>query len=153
VISGPRQRQTLKFIRDRYIHGAMNAETFETVTITSEDNVNTDSTIQLFEYLEALYPLATFIHVILDNARYHFSKPVKKWLKNSRIKLIFLPTYSPELNLIERLWKVFKKNVLYNRFYETFDEFKKASASFFKNQADYPDEIASIMGSGLEALD
>ena len=73
-------------------------------------------------------------------------------VKNSKIKLVFLPTYSPELNLIERLWKVFTKHVLKNRFYEKFDAFIKACFGFFKNQNRYRDEIESIMGSGLEGL-
>lgn len=134
------------------IHGAMNAETYETTIISSEDNINTDSTISLFEYLIVLYPLATTIYIILDNAKYHFSKEVKKWVKNSKIKLVFLPSYSPELNLIERLWRVFKKNVLHNRYYKTFEEFKKACVLFFANQKNHHDEIISIMGDGLAAL-
>ncbi|MCH9692379.1 MAG: transposase [Gammaproteobacteria bacterium] len=48
--------------------------------------------------------------IILDNARYHYSKTVKEWVEgNGRINLVFLPVYSPELNLIERLWRFFKK--------------------------------------------
>jgi transposase len=139
--------------RDRLnIHGAMNAETYETTIISSEDSINTDSTIQLFEYLEQLYPLASIIYIILDNAKYHFSGIVQEWLKSSRIKLIFLPSYSPELNLIERLWKVFKKNVLYNRFYETYADFKQSCIGFFEKQHEHYEEISSIMGYGLEAL-
>lgn len=134
------------------IHGAMNAETFETTIVSSEDNINTDSTISLFEYLIVLYPLAKTIYVILDNAKYHFSQEVQAWVKNSKIKLVFLPSYSPELNLIERLWRVFKKNVLYNRYYKTFDEFKNACIAFFTNQKNHHDEICSIMGDGLTAL-
>jgi len=139
--------------RDRLnIHGAMNAETFETTIIASEESVNSESTILLFEQLEYLYPLATFIYVILDNAKYHFSKAVQAWLKGSRIKLVLLPTYSPELNLIERLWKVFKKRVMYNKYYKTFEEFKVACFNFFKNQQHYVNEIESIMGNGLAEL-
>jgi transposase len=134
------------------IHGAMNAETFEKTVITSELNVDTDSTIALFQALETYYPLAATIYVILDNAKYHFSSSVIDHVKNSRIKLVFLPSYSPELNLIERLWRVFKKNVLYNRHYETFKEFKKSCVGFFKNQSNHMAEIEDIMGSGLEAL-
>lgn len=134
------------------IHGAMNAETFETTIISSEENINTDSTISLFEYLIVLYPLATTIYVILDNAKYHFSHEVQEWVKNSKIKLVFLPSYSPEFNLIERLWRVFKKNVLYNRYYKTFEEFKNACVGFFENQKNYHDQIYSIMGDGLTAL-
>lgn len=134
------------------IHGAMNAKTLETTVITSEDNVNTESTIQLFEYLLALYPFASVIHIVLDNAKYHYSQAVQDYVKNSRINLVFQPSYSPELNLIERLWRLFKKNVLYNQYYATFDEFKKSCLSFFKNQADHYDEIESIMGDGLATL-
>lgn len=134
------------------IHGAMNAETYETTIISSKENINAESTINLFEYLIVLYPLATNIYVILDNAKYHFSNEIKEWVKNSKIKLVFLPSYSPELNLIERLWRVFKKNVLYNRYYKTFEEFKNACLGFFGNQKRHYDEICSIMGDGLEAL-
>ena len=134
------------------IHGAMNAETFEITVITSEDSVNTDSTINLFKYLEKLYPLAITIYVILDNAKYHYSKSVLEYIKRSRIKLVFLPAYSPELNLIERLWRIFKKNILYNKFYSSFDDFKKACISFFINQDKYKDQIESVMGEGLAAL-
>jgi transposase len=139
--------------RERFnVHGAMNAETFETTIIASEANVNSDSTLLLFEQLEHLYPLASLIYVILDNAKYHFSEAVQAWLKSSKIKLVFLPAYSPELNLIERLWKVFKKQVMYNKYYKTFEEFKSACFNFFKYQDKYFNEIESIMGTGLEGL-
>lgn len=134
------------------IHGAMNAETYETSVIASEGSINTDSTIELFKYLEEIYPLAIVLYVILDNARYHFSEEVLEYIKTSRVKLIFLPPYSPELNLIERLWRVFKKNVLYNKFYPTFDEFKRGCMDFFINQNRNQEEIKSIMGDGLTAL-
>lgn len=134
------------------IHGAMNAETYETTIISSESNVNTDSTIDLLGYLEEIYPLATTIYIILDNAKYHYSKEVQEWLKTSRVKLVFLPPYSPELNLIERLWRVFKKKILYNQFYEKYSDFKSACLGFFEKQDKHHDEISSIMGAGLEAL-
>lgn len=134
------------------IHGAMNAETYEVIPLISESNVNTESTIHLLEYLEQLYPLAATIYVILDNAKYHYSKAVKEWVENSRVQLVFLPSYSPELNLIERLWRIFKKNVLYNRFFESFEDFKVACIDFFANQNHYYDEIVAIMGGGLEAV-
>ena len=134
------------------VHGAMNAETFETVAVIGEENVNSDSTIALFEQLEALYPLAVVIHVILDNAKYHYSKEVAEWVKKSRIKLIFLPPYSPELNLIERLWRIFKKYVMRNKYYKKYDEFKRACELFFKEQKKYLNEIQMIMGNGLQEL-
>lgn len=134
------------------IHGAMNAETFETTVVTSEANVDAESTIALFKALETYYPLAATIYLILDNAKYHFSSAVLNYVKDSKIKLVFLPSYSPELNLIERLWKVFKKHVLYNQHYETFKKFQESCVGFFKNQSCHMTEIRAIMGTGLEAL-
>jgi transposase len=134
------------------IHGAMNAESFETTIIASESNIDDESTIALFIQLQILYPFAKKIHVILDNAKYHYSKKVREFVLTSRINIVYLPAYSPELNLIERLWKVFKKNVIYNKYYEKFDSFKEACLDFFGNQKEYMDQISSIMGDGLEAL-
>jgi transposase len=139
--------------RSRFnIHGAINAETFETTIVASESNIDQESTIALLVQLLALYPLAKKIHVILDNAKYHYSKAVRDFAATSRINLIYLPAYSPELNLIERLWKVFKKNIIYNKYYKKFDFFKKACLDFFGNQKKNLGKISSIMGDGLEAL-
>lgn len=134
------------------IHGAMNAETYEVIPLISESSVNTESTIQLLEYLEQLYPLAATIYIILDNAKYHYSKAVQEWEATSRVKLVFLPSYSPELNLIERLWRIFKKKVLYNKYFESFQDFEQACTDFFVNQDKHYNEILSIMGSGLEGV-
>jgi transposase len=88
---------------------------------------------------------ATWIYVICDNARYYRSKAVQEYLKGSRIKLVFLPPYAPNLNLIERLWKFFKKQVLYNRYYESFDAFRKACEEFFGNPQQYHHELCSLL--------
>ena len=135
--------------RSRYnIHGAMNAETFEVTAIFSEDNVNATTTIDLLKALEMTYP-ADKIYVLLDNAKYHFSSVVQDYVKETKIQLVPLPPYSPELNLIERFWKFFKKEILYNTYYPTFDEFKQACLDFFKIQHTYQDQVFSIMGDGL----
>jgi len=131
------------------LHGAMNAETLE-VTLIESETVDDDSTIQLLEAVENRYKLAVAILVILDNAKYHYSWKVKEFLKTSKIQLVFLPSYSPNLNLIERLWKFFRKKVLYNKYYEKLDDFRQASINFFKNIGSYWDELASIMSDEFE---
>ena len=93
------------------INGAIDIDTLETVTDFTK-SVNSQSTIRLLKKLEAKHPDAKKIHVIVDNATYYKSRLVKEWLKTSKIKLHFLPGYSPNLNLIERLWKFFKKKIL-----------------------------------------
>ena len=115
------------------IDGAIDLERLEPV-VRFDDTINTDSTIA-----------ATWIYVICDNARYYRSKAVKEYLKTSRIKLVFLPPYAPNLNLIERLWKFFKKKVLYNRYYESFEEFRTACEEFFTNPREYHRELRSLL--------
>jgi transposase len=57
------------------------------------------------------------IYIILDNVRYYHSIIVKEFLKeHPRIILKFLPPYSPNLNIIELLWKILKQKVVYNKF-------------------------------------
>lgn len=133
------------------LHGAMNAETLE-VTIVESETVNAESTIKLFKAVEQAYPLSSKIILILDNARYHYSKEVKVYLENARIKLAFLPSYSPNLNLIERLWKFFKKKVLYNTYYENLDSFRKSCIRFFRNIDNFRDELRSLMSHDFELI-
>ncbi|EGV33944.1 hypothetical protein ThidrDRAFT_0099 [Thiorhodococcus drewsii AZ1] len=114
------------------INGAINIETLE-LTYRIDNTINAVSTIALLKQLESAYPAASRIIVICDNARYYKSKLVAEYLKNSRIQLEPLPAYSPNLNLIERFWKFFKKQVLYNRYYERFAEFRIACKEFLRS--------------------
>lgn len=131
------------------LHGAINAETYQ-VTLIESETVNSDSTIDLLTAIEQAYPASKEIIAILDNARYHYSKTVREFLKNSRIKLVFLPSYSPNLNLIERLWKFFKKKVLYNQYYPGIDAFRKACVKFFRNIGQYEKEVSNFMSADFE---
>ena len=133
------------------LHGAINAETMQ-VTIIESETVNAESTLNLLSAIEYAYPNSKEIHVILDNAKYHYSWDVKKYLKSSRIKLVFLPSYSPNLNLIERLWKFFKGKVLYNHYYKNLSEFRKSCINFFRNIGDHYEELCSLMSGGFEAF-
>ena len=126
------------------INGAINIETLEPTT-GFYDTINADSAIDLFAKIEAKHPDANIIYVIIDNARYYRSRLLKKHLKGTKIKLIFLPPYSPNLNLIERYWKFFKKQVLNNRYYETFEEFKRACESFFRKRKKYMPELQMLL--------
>jgi len=126
------------------INGALDTETLE-VSIEVGDAVNAQSTIALFEQLEKKYPDAKRIVVICDNARYYRSNMVKEYLKNSRIEIKFLPTYAPNLNLIERLWRFMNKKIRNNKYYEKFAEFKAAVFDFFDSLDGYTDELATLL--------
>lgn len=126
------------------INGAINIETLEPTT-GFYDTINADSTIDLFSKIETKHPDAKVIYIIVDNARYYRSRLLKEYTEGTNIKLIFLPPYSPNLNLIERYWKFFKKAVLNNRYYETFGEFKRACENFFRKRKKYLPELSALL--------
>lgn len=126
------------------INGACNAANGD--VITHEDTcINAQSTIALLSKLLKHQPKGKVI-VIADNARYYRCKLVTDYVQaNSRLQLIFLPPYSPNLNIIERLWKFYKKKVLYNKYYETFEEFKNQTQDFFENIFEYYNELKYLL--------
>jgi transposase len=133
------------------INGALDAETHAVIT-REDERINAQSTIALLEQVEAAYPLAAIVYVICDNARYYRSKLVGQFLETSKIQLVFLPSYSPNLNLIERLWKFMKKQVLYNKYYEKFDVFKQTTLDFFENIQRYKTELDSLLTNNFRVL-
>lgn len=74
------------------------------------------------------------IHVILDNAKANKNKKLGEYLKNSRIKIHYLPPYSPNLNPIERLWKIMRETTLYNRYYSSSISCFKEIRKFFSRK-------------------
>ncbi|CAO4836223.1 MAG: IS630 family transposase ISVa15 [Holosporales bacterium] len=76
------------------------------------------------------------IHLILDNASSHKSKEVQEYFLTSKIKPIYLPPYSPNLNVIERLWKIMRELKMYNKTYLSFKDFSSSIESFFEKATD-----------------
>ena len=119
------------------LNGAYDLENTEIITLPSE-RVNSDSTILLFDKILENNDNKGDLYLISDNATYYKSYLIQDTLKlekYKRIQMIFLPAYSPNLNPIEKLWKIFKKDVLSNKFYKTFKEFTAAVDDFFENKA------------------
>ena len=112
--------------RQRYsVLGAWNAVTNQLVRITTAGTVSSDTMCDLLCQIAAL-GLSGPITLVLDNARYQHCAVVKSLAATLHIELLFLPSYSPNLNLIERLWKFIKRDVLYGRHYDNFTEFRRA---------------------------
>lgn len=97
------------------------------------ETVDADAMVDFFKKLESQTE-ARVIHVILDNARSNKNKKLEEFLQSSRIKIHYLPPYSPNLNPIERLWKVMRENTVYNRYYETSVRFFQAIRGFFQEE-------------------
>ena len=114
--------------------------------IRLEETVNAQATLRLFDEMQKAQPRGK-LHVIADNARYYRCQVVNEYLqkKGCRIRLHFLPAYSPNLNLIERLWGFLKREVIYNRYYEKFEYFKMAVMDFFRNIDEHDAAIQSLM--------
>lgn len=104
---------------------ALNAITHELITVCNDAYINAQSVAELLHKLAAL-ELTVPITLVLDNARYQKCQYIKELAASLNIELLYLPAYSPNLNLIERLWKFVKKEVLNGRYYDDFTAFKGA---------------------------
>lgn len=133
------------------INGMIDVQRMEAVTRTDE-TINAQSAIALLQQAEARHPEAGTIYAICDNARYYRSKLVGQFLAGSKVKLLFLPPYSPNLNLIERLWKYFRGQVLCNRYYEKFEQFADACRAFFAHLPDHADALRSLLTENFHRL-
>ncbi len=114
--------------------GALCLETFDLQLIETL-KMSTQTTIDLLARLERHNPDKRIIHLILDRAPVHRGGAVRDWLERPgcRIRLHFLPAYAPNLNAIERLWKVMHEHVTHNRYYANFRAFAEAIMRFFKS--------------------
>jgi transposase len=111
--------------RKRYnVLGALNAVTKKVSTYTNDTSLNARSVCKFMKQLYLEY-YGKQVTIVLDNAKYQRCKLVRRYAGILRIELIFLPSYSPNLNLIERFWKYVKKKVLYSIFHNDYTEFKQ----------------------------
>lgn len=106
----------------------------KTMKLVMQDypTVNGASIVSFLEEVKKAYPKAPKIHIILDQSGYHRSDEVFKYAKSHQIELHFLPPYSPNLNPIERVWKVMNEWVRNNRFFKSPQEFRDRVTDFFQ---------------------
>ena len=131
------------------LSGALNLKNHTALVIEAE-TINYKVTLKLLKRLQKIQPVGQ-IYLILDNAGYYHKKEVKVWVKkHRRFKLVFLPSYSPNLNLIERLWRFFHQKVTWNNYFETFEEFRNTSLKFFKNLKQYDEELSTLLADNFQ---
>lgn len=136
------------------INGALtlNGLTGPTVITRLEETINADAMILLIKNIETHQPEGK-IHLVLDNARYNHAIKVKEYVEQSgRIHLVFLPSYSPNLNIIERLWLFLHQKILNDHYYETFPQFKKEVINFFQNINIYKQELKSRLTDSFQVI-
>jgi len=135
------------------INGALDMETMSVTTHFSE-TINAQETMKLFDKIQLFYKDKTTIYLIIDNARYYKNKEVTAYLEKEgcRIKLKFLPSYSPNLNFIERLWKFMKKYIIGVKYREKFKEFEYDIHQFFDNIEQYETRLRQFIGTDLHLV-
>lgn len=112
--------------------------------IEGTESYDAELVCRLLHKLRAANPGKRLL-VVLDNARYQRARSVQALAKRLHIHLLFLPPYSPNLNLIERFWKFLRKQVLRNTYYATFAEFRSAIQRLLANLTTYRDELTTLM--------
>jgi transposase len=132
--------------RQRFnVLGAWNAVTRELVSVTNTTVVNTATMCELLHKIAAL-GLTGPITLVLDNARYQRNAVVIACAEQLGITLLFLPSYSPNLNLIERLWKFIKRRSLYGRYHPAFTDFRAAiEETISQLSTTHATDLASLM--------
>jgi len=105
--------------------GALDAITHKLITITNETYITSEEVCTLLRKIAAAH-VEQIITVVLDNARYQRCTKVQECAQLLGIELLFLPPYSPNLNLIERLWGFVKDTCLYSKYYTSFADFKQS---------------------------
>jgi len=113
------------------IQGAINLNTHDLIS-TVHETLDKQSTIEILKKIEERHRDERKIYVMVDNAGYYRAQEVKKYLRKSKIGLVFLPPYAPHLSLIEKVWRHLKKTVLYNQYYPTFKDFTEKIESFLR---------------------
>jgi transposase len=133
------------------INGALNLATKE-LFYAEDQSINSQTMIALLEQILGKQEKGK-IYIILDNARYYHSIIVKEFLKeHPRIVLKFLPAYAPNLNIIERLWKILKKKVVYNKLYLKFEDFRTQIILFLENEIWKQQEFENILTDNFQII-
>jgi transposase len=128
------------------ILGAYNPDDHDYVDLRlTKENITGEQFVKLLETLLAKHPETEKFLLYLDDARYYSKPCVKQWLAAHRqFRLVFLPAYSPNLNLIERLWKFLRKKA-FQRWHKTFEELQGAVAGVLDRLGEYRDELSRLM--------
>ncbi len=139
--------------RERFnVLAALNAVTKEIITVTNETYINAESVCKLMVKIAQL-EITMPITLILDNARYQKCALVKNCAAALNIELLYLPSYSPHLNLIERFWKFVRKECLYSKYYADFSEFKNTIDNCIQNaHSNHTAELETLLSWNFQSF-
>lgn len=133
------------------ITGAVNVKTLEIITRQSS-TVNEDEICRMLTAIRGNKNPNNKIYLVLDNAAYNKSKKVKKKAKELNISLKYIPPYSPNLNLIERLWRFFREKILSLESYDNLDVFSDVCSNFFRGIRKYKAELKTLLTDSFQVV-
>jgi transposase len=151
-----KERLYLKTAAGRNRINVLGAVDALTKKVTVMDNTTYVTTETIISFLEKLREDSQDIPIVIvmDNARYQHCKAVEERALQLNIEILFLPPYSPNLNVIERLWKFTKKAVLYGRYYDTPDKFHQAIRKFFEEiNKEHQTKLESLLTLNFQIID
>jgi len=132
--------------------GALNAVTHELITVCNDTYINAESVCELLKNTADIY-VGLPITLILDNAKYQKCKLVQELAASLNIELLYLPAYSPNLNIIERLWKFVKKKCLWSKYYADFQDFKAAITDCLnQTHTTYKNELKTLLALNFQTF-
>lgn len=133
--------------------GFLDAVSHKVETVMNDSYLNADSVCEGLKKLRQKNP-NDWLYVILDNAAYQRCKKVRNCAAELNINLIFLPSYSPNLNLIERLWKFLRSKIPANKYYDSFKNFFEKVHSFLNSvHINFSDALTSLLSFNFQCLD
>ena len=133
------------------INGAIEMRTLRVVSRSCK-RVNGHSMCDLLRAIRLRHSGSERISLVLDNAPYNRSYRVRDLAKELRIKILYLPPYSPNLNPIERLWKFMKKKVMANTYYPDLDTFQRELTMFLRGIRKYRNELSTLITDNFHVL-
>jgi transposase len=132
--------------------GAIDAVSNEMIYLTNTTTINAWSLVELFRKLREVHPTQP-ITLVLDNAKYQRCYVTQTAAKMLGIELLFLPSYSPNLNLIERVWKFLRKKCLNAKYYSVFSEFVDGIKNCIqKFEGIFREELRSLLSWNFQTL-
>ena len=132
---------------------ALNAITHELILIQNDTYINAKTICELLMRI-AERGIEKPVTLVLDNARYQKCQVVQELAERLKIELLYLPPYSPNLNLIERLWKFIRKKCLYSKYYDDFSDFKRAiSDCLNQTHTTYKSELDTLLTLNFQTFE
>lgn len=139
--------------RKRYnVLGAIDYATKKVLTVTNDTYITATEVCDMLRKVSAEYP-GRAVHIVLDNARYQKCEAVRTLAEGLGITLQYIPPYSPNLNLIERLWK-FVKGELRSKYYDNFSDFQnRIDAIIGSTSEENLPKVRKLIGDKIQLFD